>query len=122
VRVNGEAVPYAVLRETIINAAVHRDYSIEGNQVRVLIFDDALQVRSPGGLTNSMTLDKIRGYNHETRNPLLAQFLRRLNIMEEFGRGVPTMIYTMRAFNHTEPLFEIDGSEFVVTLRMAAAY
>lgn len=120
VRVDGEALPLTVLREAIINAVVHRDYSIEGNQVRVLIFADAIQLRSPGGLTNSMTLDKIRGYNHETRNPLLAQFLRRLNIMEDFGRGIPAMIQAMKVFNHSEPHFEIDGNEFVVTVQLGA--
>jgi ATP-dependent DNA helicase RecG len=108
--------PEPVIREAIVNAIAHRDYGIVGSQVRVFIFDNRFEVRSPGGLPNSMTLESIRLYNHESRNPLIAQFLNRLGLMEEFGAGVPTMIRLMREHNGTEPQFRIEGEEFVVRL------
>jgi ATP-dependent DNA helicase RecG len=108
--------PAAVVREAVTNAVAHRDYSIAGSQVRVFIFDNRLEVRSPGRLPNSMTLETIRFYNHESRNPLLAQFLNRLGLMEEFGAGIPTMIRLMKEHNGTEPEFALEGEEFVVRL------
>jgi ATP-dependent DNA helicase RecG len=108
--------PAAVVREALINAVAHRDYSIAGSQVRLFIFDNRLEVRSPGRLPNSMTLETIRFYNHESRNPLLAQFLNRLGLMEEFGAGIPTMIRIMKEHNGTEPELAVEGEEFVVRL------
>jgi len=108
--------PEEVLREVVVNAAAHRDYSIAGNQIRLFFFDNHLEVRSPGRLPNSMTLETIRFYNHESRNPLIAQFLNRLGFMEEFGTGIPNMIRLMRSHNGTEPEFAIEGEEFVVRL------
>ena len=108
--------PLPVLREAVVNAVVHRDYSISGSQVRLFIFDNHLEVRSPGRLPNSMTLESIRLYNHESRNPLIAQFLNRLGLMEEFGAGIPNMIRHMREHNGTEPVFAIEGEEFVARL------
>jgi ATP-dependent DNA helicase RecG len=108
--------PSPVIREAIVNAIAHRDYGIAGSQVRVFIFDNRFEVRSPGGLPNSMTLESIRLYNHESRNPLIAQFLSRLGLMEEFGTGIPTMIRLMKEHNNTEPEFAVEGEEFVVRL------
>ncbi len=108
--------PAAAVREAVINAVAHRDYSIAGSQVRVFIFDNRFEVRSPGCLPNSMTLETIRFYNHESRNPLLAQLLNRLGLMEEFGAGIPTMIRLMKEHNGTEPEFAVEGEEFVVRL------
>jgi ATP-dependent DNA helicase RecG len=108
--------PEEVLREVVVNAVAHRDYSIAGSQIRLFFFDNHLEVRSPGRLPNSMTLESIRFYNHESRNPLLAQFLNRLGFMEEFGTGIPNMIRLMRAHNGTEPEFALEGEEFVVRL------
>ncbi len=108
--------PLPVLREAVVNAVVHRDYSIAGSQVRLFIFDNHLEVRSPGRLPNSMTLESIRLYNHESRNPLIAQFLNRLGLIEEFGAGIPNMIRHMREHNGTEPAFALEGEEFVARL------
>lgn len=108
--------PPEVLREAVVNAIAHRDYSIAGSQIRLFFFDNHLEVRSPGRLPNAMTLENIRFYNHESRNPLLAQFLNRLGFMEEFGSGIPNMIRQMRAHNGTEPEFALEGEEFIVRL------
>jgi ATP-dependent DNA helicase RecG len=105
-----------VLREVVVNAVAHRDYSIAGSQIRFFMFDNHLEVRRPGRLPNTMTLESIRLYNHESRNPLIAQFLNRLGFMEEFGTGIPNMIRLMREHNGTEPELAVEGEEFVVRL------
>jgi ATP-dependent DNA helicase RecG len=109
--------PRAVLRELIVNAAAHRDYSLEGAQTRLIIFDHRLELYSPGRLPNTMTLANLRHYNHIARNPLIVQYLSRLGYMRDFGTGIPRVIRLMREHNGTEPEFEIIGEEFMARLR-----
>lgn len=115
-RVDEPRYPLRAVREAVVNAVAHRDYSISGSQIRILIFDNRLEIRSPGRLPNTLTLEQIRGYNHESRNHLVTQFLHRLGIMEDFGMGIPIMIREMQKHNHTEPEFALEGEEFVVRL------
>lgn len=109
--------PKAALRELIVNAVAHRDYSLEGAQIRLIIFDHRLELYSPGRLPNTMTLANLRHYNHIARNPLIVQYLSRLGYMRDFGTGIPRVIRLMREQNGTEPEFEILGEEFVARLR-----
>jgi len=109
--------PRAALRELVVNAIAHRDYSLEGAQIRLIIFDHRLEIYSPGRLPNTMTLANLRHYNHIARNPLLVQFLSRQGYMRDFGTGIPRVIRLMREHNGTEPEFEISGEEFVARLR-----
>lgn len=115
-RLDTPRCPPRVIREAIVNAIAHRDYSISGSQIRVLIFEHRLEIRSPGRLPNTLTLDQLRGYNHEARNPLVTQFLFRLGIMENFGLGIPMMIKEMTENQLPEPEFALEGQEFVVRL------
>lgn len=108
--------PRAALRELIVNAVAHRDYSLAGAQIRLIIFDHRLELYSPGRLPNGMSLANLRHYNHIARNPLLVQYLSRLGYMRDFGTGIPRVIRLMREHNHTEPDFEIIGEEFVARL------
>lgn len=109
--------PREVLREAVVNAVAHRDYSITGAQIRLLVLDDVIEVRSPGTLPNTMTLETIRAYNHVSRNDLITQFLSRMGYMKDFGTGIPRMIRLMKQHNSSEPEFELQGQEFVVRLR-----
>ena len=109
--------PRAALRELVVNAVAHRDYSVEGAQIRLIIFDHRLELYSPGRLPNTMTLANLRHYNHIARNPLVVQYLSRLGYMRDFGTGIPRVIRLMREHNGTEPEFEIMGEEFVARLR-----
>jgi len=109
--------PREVLREAVVNAVAHRDYSITGAQIHLLVLDDVIEVRSPGTLPNTMTLETIRAYNHVSRNDLITQFLSRMGYMKDFGTGIPRMIRLMKQHNSSEPEFELQGQEFVVRLR-----
>jgi len=116
-RTDRSQYPREALREAVVNAVAHRDYSIAGAQIRLLVFDESLEVRSPGTLPNTMTLETIRFYNHASRNDLVTQFLSRMGYMKDFGTGIPRMIRLMKQHNDTEPEFELQGHEFVVRLR-----
>jgi ATP-dependent DNA helicase RecG len=108
--------PRVVLRELIVNAVVHRDYSLDGAQIRLVIFDHHLELYSPGRLPNGMTLENLRYFNHVARNPLIVQYLSRLGYMRDFGTGIPRVIRLMREHNGTAPEFQVIGEEFVTRL------
>lgn len=108
--------PQTVLRELIVNATAHRDYSMAGTQIRLIMFDHRLELYSPGRLPNGMTIANLRHYNHVARNPLIVQYLSRLGYMRDFGTGIPRVIRLMREHNGTTPDFEIVGEELVVRI------
>jgi len=108
--------PEAVIREAVINAVAHRNYSLTGAQIRLFFFDDRLEVRSPGRLPNTVTLENIRYGVSFIRNQLIFRFLNNLGYVERLGRGIPMMIRVCRQYSGREPLFEEKGEEFWVTV------
>ncbi len=73
------------IREILINAVVHRDYAVQGSDIKVAIFDDMIEITSPGVLI----IDKAKigkGYS-ELRNPNLGSLFKKLNIIEQWGTG-----------------------------------
>ncbi len=108
--------PRPVLREAIVNAVAHRDYSLEGAQSLLYIFDDRIELRSPGSLPNSVTLENIRAHYSKPRNETLARVLFNLGYVNTLGSGVPRMIRLMREHGGREPDFEISGAQFLVRL------
>ncbi len=63
------------LGEAVVNAIMHRDYSLSGSQIRVFLFDDRIEVCSPGGLPNSVTIDNIKLGVHAERNRTISTLL-----------------------------------------------
>jgi ATP-dependent DNA helicase RecG len=113
--------PRPVLREAIVNAVAHRDYSLTGAQILLYVFDDRVEVRSPGGLPNSVTLANIRTHYSKARNETIARVLFNLGYVNSLGSGVPRMIRLMREHVGREPEFEvlgqgIQGQQFLVRL------
>ena len=109
-------IPLDVVREAITNAVLHRDYR-SASQIRVLIFDDRLEVINPGELLNQLTLDNIRqGGISQKRNPVLASVLNRARRSENLGFGIPEMINRMRELGFREPSIEVTGGHFKLTL------
>jgi ATP-dependent DNA helicase RecG len=84
--------PDAAVREAVLNALVHRDYRLPG-RVAVRIFDDRLEVWSPGGIPVPLSLDHVtaRGGVSFPKNPVLAAGVRALGLMEQVGRGLPVI-------------------------------
>jgi ATP-dependent DNA helicase RecG len=106
--------PFEAIREAICNAVCHRDYRIEGADVRIMIFSDRIEVNSPGGLPPGVTLDNIER-KHVLRNPLLAGYLYDIFYIEKWGTGISRMRRLMREHGLAEPRLEDLGDFFAVT-------
>lgn len=108
-------IPPFVLREAVVNAIAHRDYTIRG-QIRLFVFDDRVEIINPGRLPNTVTLDNIRLGIHVERNPVIVTFLTKLGLMSQIGTGIPRMIRMMREHDLPPPDFQIVDDQFRVTL------
>lgn len=105
------------LGEVLVNAVAHRDYSLSGSQVRLFIFDDCIEVRSPGRLPNSVTLENIRLGVHAERNRAIATLLTQLGYMSAIGTGIPRLIIRLsRQLSGREPEFSLVGEEVRVRI------
>jgi len=89
--------PAFTWKETLINAIAHRDYSMEGSAISVWMFDDRIEVRSPGKLPGPMKVQKILGQEriHYARNPLMARVLTDAGFMRSLGGGLPRVFQEM---------------------------
>ena len=117
--------PTFVWQEAIVNAVAHRDYSIRGLGIEVWMFDDHMEIRSPGLPPSPVTLDALaqRKHIHCSRNPLIVRVLTALGFMRELGEGVPRMFDEMERAGYYPPLFEaIGGGVVQVTLRNEPVY
>ena len=122
--------PRAVF-EAVVNAAVHRDYSMVDSKIRLFLFDDRLELYSPGALPNTLPIEAMRQCQ-VTRNETLASLLRMLEVrdvqgagdrqyfLEQRGEGVPIIFEETRALTGSEPVFElIGGAELRLTMPSA---
>ena len=116
-RVRLDEYPIAALREAIINAMAHRDYEDASRKIHVELFADRVEVISPGLLPRGITLDQMRSGKLQpcSRNPVLAQGLRLLGLMEELGTGVVRMKHAMRDHGLKPPEYSYRDGHFVVT-------
>ncbi|MEI6046748.1 MAG: ATP-binding protein [Chloroflexota bacterium] len=123
-RVDEPALPLEALREAIINALVHRDYSIEGTAVRVFYYPDRVEIYNPGRLMPGLSLEQLREGRASSlpRNPVIATILRDLpgGYMERVGSGVRYMISQLRQYGLPDPEFKEIDTEFAVTFYRAS--
>jgi ATP-dependent DNA helicase RecG len=82
------SIPLGILREVVINALVHADYSQRGAPIRVAFFDDRIEVENPGILLPGMTIEDMKQGISKIRNPVIARVFRELNLIEQWGSGV----------------------------------
>ena len=82
-------IPFEAIREVIMNAFVHRDYSRKGINIKIALFDDVLEITSPGVLPNSITIENIFNEGRsELRNNVIARVFKELNYIERWGTGM----------------------------------
>lgn len=105
-------IPPKVLREAVVNAVMHRDYSISHRKIQVHVYSNRIEITSPGALANTLTLEKIRYGNSAPRNIFLVKFLDNLRYFDGLGRGIPMMLQMMQE----RIRFENIGELFRVTL------
>lgn len=114
-RKNVEKIPEAAFREAIANALIHRAWDIE-SQIRVLMFDDRLEVISPGGLPSGITEDEyLSGKISVLRNRNLANVFYRLGFVEIFGTGI-TRIKQLYEAGLRKPDFEVSENTIKIML------
>ena len=83
--------PVAAVREAVNNAVVHRDYSILGSDIKVALFDNMLEITSPGPLPDTMPMEKLGSGRSEIRNRVLAPIFKKLKLIESWGTGIQRM-------------------------------
>ena len=82
-------IPQEVFREAVLNAIVHRDYSISGSDIKIAVYNSRIDVISPGGLPKSITVEEIYAGRSEIRNKIIARIFREAGIIEQWGSGIP---------------------------------
>lgn len=101
--------------EGVVNAVTHRDYSVYGDHIRVLMFDDRLEIHSPGKLPNIVTVENIK-HERFSRNPRIARTLTEFGWVREMNEGVKRIYSEMEsAFLH-EPKYAEPGNKVLLTL------
>lgn len=113
-------VPPVVVREAIANALAHRSYELDRTPVRIHIRPSSVQILSPGGLPEPVTIENIRETT-APRNVAVISALRRYGLAEDAGRGIDVMEDTMLEEMLDPPKFEDSGHEVVVTLPIRSA-
>ena len=104
--------------EAIVNALAHRDYASEGRSVEIFIFDDRLELRSPGELLSTINIDKLKNSSgaHDSRNPFLTRVLREIGHMRELGEGMARMFDAMEQRDLIPPELSSEAGQFIVRL------
>ncbi len=110
------SLPPVAVREAIINAVAHADYSQHGAPIRVSLFDDRLEVESPGLLPLGLTVDDLRRGISKLRNRVIGRVFHELGLIEQWGSGIQRMTAACRAAGLAEPGLEEIGTRFRVTL------
>lgn len=113
--------PRAAIREAIVNAVAHRDYSgfMTGSAVQIRLFSDRLEIRSPGGLYGGIRIDGLSD-QQSTRNEHLMRFLQDLSLVENRGYGIDEMTRACQEYGLPAPEFNATSTWFQVTFRKPA--
>ncbi len=111
--------PEFAWQESVVNAFAHRDYEDQSREIEVWFFNDRMEVKNPGELLPSVTLDLLRQRKpvHASRNPLIVRLLADVGLMREEGEGIPRIFDEMEGSFLRPPEFTVEAGEFMVTLR-----
>lgn len=109
--------PEAAVRESIVNALIHRDYLLAATDIEISVYSDRLEVVSPGRLPNGITPERMRTGTRAARNQLLKDVMRDYGYLEHLGMGVRLKIVNgMLEHNGKDPGLAEEGERFTVTL------
>ena len=110
--------PITAIREAILNALVHRDYSIhtQGMPIQLIMYEDRIEIRNPGGIYGRIKIDQLGKVQPDTRNPVIASELEVLKVTENRYSGIPTIRRTMQEYNLPQPEFMDERGSFIVKL------
>lgn len=118
-RVDKPEYPIKAVREAILNALVHRDYSVhtENVPIRIEMYRDRMEIINSGGLYGKISIDALGKVRPETRNAALANMLELLNITENRYSGIPTMRKEFANAGLPTPIFSVVHGEFKVVMK-----
>ncbi len=117
-RVDRWDYPESAVRELLVNSLVHRDYSITGTDIMLAIFEDRLEVTSPGRLPNSVSVESMKSGARYARNQMLVNVMRDYGYVDARGMGIHRKVLpAMRAHNGTEPEFVEQEHRLIARLR-----
>lgn len=119
-RENVLELPEDALREAVVNAVCHRDYFEKGARVMVEIFDDRVDITSPGGVCKGITRENF-GTISITRNSVIASMLYRIGYIEQMGTGIMRMRMATKESQVADPEFELSGL-FTVSFKKSEAF
>ena len=108
--------PEFVLREAIVNAVAHRDYTLRGSHIQIRLYPDRIEFQSPGGLLPPVTVENIEN-EHATRNEAIVGLLGELDYMEERGRGFDGILRELREAGLAPPEMTDNGASFSLIVR-----
>lgn len=109
-------LPLTAVREAIINAIVHTDYSQQGSPIRLAIFDDRIEIESPGLLLFGLTIKDIKTGISKLRNRVIGQVFHRLGLIERWGSGITRILESCENCGFDAPIFEEIATHFKVTI------
>ncbi|MBA3751292.1 putative DNA binding domain-containing protein [Candidatus Dependentiae bacterium] len=114
-RIDTPAIPLKALREALINAFCHRDYTLHGGSIDIAIYDDRVEISNTGPLLPDIKLSELsKKHQSFTRNPLIASVLFTCRMIEQWGRGTLDMIELCKKSNNPSPKFEETAGGFSV--------
>lgn len=113
------SVPMIIMREAVINAIVHADYSQIGAPLRVAIYDDRVEIENPGILLPGMTIEDVRQGVSKIRNRVIARVFRELGLIEQWGSGFCRILDEAEKQNLPEPVLEEIGMKVRFTVFLA---
>lgn len=109
-------IPEVALREAVVNAIAHRDYTINAS-IRVIVYEDRVEIRSPGKLPNTVTIDSMKaGGSHVLRNPTIYNLLVKMKMVTDMGSGVRRIMRSIKEAMNKEAGLSATEHEVVVTL------
>ena len=108
--------PPVAIREALINAVVHADYTVKGIHITLAIFDDRIEITNPGILPFGFTLEKALAGSSRVRNRVIAKVFHHLNWIEQWGVGIGRILHECALRGLKEPLFQELDDRFRVTI------
>jgi ATP-dependent DNA helicase RecG len=113
-----EETPFSVkvFRELIVNAVVHRDYSLQA-RIRIRMFPQRIEIISPGRLANTVTVEKMKAGISIARNPILLKFMQTYRYADQLGRGIPMIMRAVKKMSGFDLELKERDEEFWVVLR-----
>ena len=99
-------IPEVAIREALVNAVIHRDYVNRGRDIKVGVYDDVVNIVSPGSLPNNITMEDIFNGRSESRNRVIANIFKELGLIEQWGSGINRIVNTCKEYGLLIPKIE----------------